>query len=161
MKFGRGIVLAHYPGVGDADFFDGIFRERDHLRIPLADGGVAAFDAGFELRENVLDFAGVGTVGESFGDLRVGDGPAEPGGVPEQERHDDEGEREHDDGEGPASAERFRGLAEASQWSERRLELTEFICCCDRAGLGAEIHLVVGSAGGDGAAAAGFGAGAA
>ena len=46
-------------------------------------GGVVAFDAGFELREDVLDFAGVRAVGEGFCDLRVGDGAAKPGGVPE------------------------------------------------------------------------------
>ena len=63
VKFWRSVVLAHYPGVGYADFFDGIRRERNDLRIPLADGGIAAFDAGFELREHVLDFAGMGTVG--------------------------------------------------------------------------------------------------
>ena len=94
VEFGCGVVLPHDPGIRDADFVNGIFRERDHLRIPFADGSVAAFDAGFELREDVLDFPRVGAVGEGFGDLRVGDGAAEPGGVPEQERHDYKAERE-------------------------------------------------------------------
>ena len=107
MEFRRGIVLAHNPNIGDTDFVDGILRERDDLRIPLADGGVAAFDAAFKLREDVLDFAGVGAVDQGFCDLRVGDGAAEPGGVPEQERHDYETEREDYDAQRPASAEGF------------------------------------------------------
>jgi len=107
VEFGRGVVLAHYPSVGHADFVNGIFCKRDDLRIPVADGGVVAFNPGFELREDVLDFAGVGAVGEGFRDLRVGDGAAEPGSVPEQERHDYEGEREDDDGKSPASTEGF------------------------------------------------------
>jgi len=66
----------------------------NHFVVGSIGVGGGAAGAGFELRENVLDFAGMGAVGEGFGDLRVGDGAAEPGGVPEQERHDYEGERE-------------------------------------------------------------------
>ncbi len=114
VKFLRSIVLAHDPGVGDADFVNRIFRKDDHLRIPAADGGIAFFDACFELREDVLDFAGMAAVGEGAGDLIIGDGAAEPGGVPEKKRHQDEEQSQNEDSESPATAERFLWLCVGS-----------------------------------------------
>ena len=44
----------------------------------------------------------------------IGDGAAEPGGVPEKKRHEDEEQREDEDSQSPAAAERFLWLGVGS-----------------------------------------------
>jgi hypothetical protein len=68
-----------------------------------ADGVDGAFDALLDLRESVLRVARARGGVEIFGDLRIGERTAEPGGLPEQEWHQNEQQDEREDGEEPAA----------------------------------------------------------
>src|ERR1700756_4357912 len=94
MKSGAGWVLSHDPGVGVADFFDGIGGYSDKVGIPLLRGGVVVRHAIAQLDEGVLDVARLLLVVQVFGELLVGEMAAEPCIPPEQEWH------EHDEPSG-------------------------------------------------------------
>jgi len=61
------------------------------------------------LKESVLDFAGMGDVGELLIDVGIREWAAEPGGLPEEEGHEDEKKRQGQDEEEPATRDAGSG----------------------------------------------------
>ena len=107
MEIGDGIILAHDPGGGETQFVLAILGDLHDLGIKLARGiareSVAGEHAVRDLRKRVLDFAGMFAIDERFLELRVIEGLAEPGGLPEEKRHQDEQKRQRQDDEKPAA----------------------------------------------------------
>src|SRR5206468_2024583 len=79
VKARRGSVLAHDPGVGVANFFDGMRSEADQLRVPACRSGVVVAHALAKLDEGMLDVARMLFVLQVFGDLFVRKPAAKPG----------------------------------------------------------------------------------
>ncbi len=90
MKSCTGRVLPHDPGVGVADFFDGIGGQADEVGIPALRGGVIVRHAIAKLDEGVLDVPRLPLVVQVFGELLVGEMAAKPRIPPEQEWHEDD-----------------------------------------------------------------------
>jgi len=86
--------LAHDGCRGEAKLGDRARGEGDELRVPAAgggaQGGVGAGETLGELKESVLDFAGMGEVSELFVEVGIRERAAKPGGLPEQKGHQDE-----------------------------------------------------------------------
>jgi len=62
-----------------------------------------------ELKHGVLDLAGMGDVDELLIDVGIRERAAEPGGLPEQEGHEDEKKRQGEDQKEPATRDAGSG----------------------------------------------------
>lgn len=76
------------------------------MRVEAPDGGIVSDDTVRDLREAMLDVVRIAFGLQNVGELRVRERAAEPGGAPEEKRHQDEEQREREDDECPALAER-------------------------------------------------------
>lgn len=107
MEAGHGIILSHDPGGGEAKFVLAGLGDLDNLGIEvaggIAHGGTRGENAVGKLRKGMLDLAGIGAVVERFGELGVIERLAEPGGLPEEKRHEHEEKRQRQDDKKPAT----------------------------------------------------------
>ena len=91
---GTGVVLAHDPRGGLADFEVGTGGLGDDLRVP-ASHVLTVRNAFAELYERMLYVAGLGAIGEIGVEVGIAELAAEPGVVPKQkgEQHEGQGEQ--------------------------------------------------------------------